>query len=524
VCGSCGTCSLAAGTPDPRLPSAGERFLVGTKMLTIAESLVALSLGTAGTVPQAGQEAEPPRPVVVVPFEGELSEMLVALAVRGLRHAEELGAAAVVFEIDSPGGEIGLMDRIALQIDGAKPGVTAAYVVQKAVSAGALIALTCDRLYMAPGSFIGSARPWRLSPFGANEELEEKFLSAFRSQFRAKAQSNNRNAALAEAMVDDDIAVVEVTINGVPSIVNEEDVEQLKQLHGRQNVEIVRTICPKDSLLNLTAKEALELGFIDGIALERKEVLAQLGLAQSPVVLLTPSWSERLVGLVQRFGWLLLIAGLIGMFIEIKTPGFGAPGVTGLLCIGLVLFGKYLAGLAEMTEILLFVAGLCLIAAEVFLFPGTLVAGLAGVGLLAVGLVLSFQAVPYPESGAPWQSQQWWSNFGELALAVAGGIGGMFAVAVLAPHLPLLQRMVLRRQRTPGPPAATGTGTLDDWRPPLHARGTAVTPLHPAGKVEIQGHWVDAVAEGKFVDAGTRVEVCEHAGNRVVVRALDPQE
>jgi membrane-bound serine protease (ClpP class) len=512
-----------------------------TRRLPLLLLLPALLLALAAAARARGQESKAPAKAgaggtVVVPIQGPLSEKMLALTIRSIRRAHELGASALVFEIDTEGGEVGLMDRLIDEIERAEDVQTIGFVTQKAASAGAAIAISCHRLYMKPGSNLGSALVLVMpGPFshmlpevvgGNDPDLSKKILSHYQAHFRAKAQANGRPGAIAEAMVFASSDVYEVEIAGVRKFVSEkDDLPAEIDRHGEAAIRKVRTICRKGDVLNLTAQEALDTRLIDGMATSRADLLQQIGLAGAPVTEITPSWSEHLVDFTERFGVLLLIAGLVAVFIEVKVPGFGLPGILGTLLLGLYLFGKYLVGLAEITEILLIVAGFALIAVEIFALPGTMVPGILGVVALLSGLVLASQQTFLPESGRPLAEAEWWSNVRSLSLGLAAGVAGMVAVAHFFPSIPFLNRAVLR----------SGSGATADamlrrdamrpldvvdaaYRPEPGARGVARTVLRPAGKVEIAGRALDAVSEGSLVEQGSRVVVVRVEAAHVVVR------
>src|SRR5262249_20972131 len=158
------------------------------------------------------------------------------------------------------GGQVELMDRLISEIESADDLTTVAFVKQKAASAGALISLSCGRLYMMPGSNIGSALPILLGPFGNLVPIHglgddrspemEKMLSHLRAHFRAKAQVNKRSEALAEAMVDPNLGVMEVAVNGVPRFVTLHELDNVVAQYGAENVQKVREVCRKGEIVN----------------------------------------------------------------------------------------------------------------------------------------------------------------------------------------------------------------------------------------------------------------------------------
>ncbi len=514
-------------------------------LLTIAALLARPLLARAvdpatarSTQERTATDGAAPAVVVIVPIQGELTEEMVALTIRAIRRAHELQAKALVFEIDSEGGNVKLMDRLIDEIERTEGLDTVAYVTQKAMSAGSLIAISCKSVYMRPGASMGSALVLMVPQFFGlpsgqietlrddNEAYFRKIINSYRAHWRAKAQDHVRPDALAEAFVYAEKAVIEVEVDGERRFLREPELIELAKVRDEGTIRRIRTVVEAEDVLCLTAQECYEVRMIDGLVTSRTDLLQQLGLHQATVHEIAPSWSERLAGFLQAWGFALLIAGLIAVFVEIKVPGFGLPGIIGITCLALWMFGKYLAGLAEITELLLVGAGFGLIAVEIFLLPGTLIAGIAGVVSLLAGLVLAAQQTVLPDPTRPLASAEWWSNANSIALAVAGSVVGMIALAHVLPSIPLLNRAILK----PVGGAAAGGATvaasllrpIDElaptWRPAVGAEGLALTPLRPAGKVTIDGHELDAVSEGPLIERGAAITVASVEPGRLVVR------
>ncbi len=499
--------------------------------MRLLPTLLALFAAAASPADAPAQVAAPRHggPVVVVPIVGELDEAMVTLTMRAIRVAREQQARALVFEIDSEGGNISLMDRLIDEIERASDLPTVAYVTQKAASAGALIAISCERLYMKPATNIGSAVPLLITMFpgqgpGGSQLLSsqqpaeyEKISSHLRAHFRTKAQYRGRNAALAEAMTDPNVGAFQIEEDGARSIVSEKEYREKVEEHGAAAVRKLREICPIGKVLNLTAQEAQEFGFVDGLAATRDDLLGQLRAGDAAVVLVGKEWTDVLAQFTRSFGWLLIGIGLVSLFIELKVPGFGIPGLLGIACIAVYLAGNYIAGVADWGEILLVVLGFALVAVEVFVLPGTLLPGLVGLIAIVAGLVLASQATLLPESDKPLAEAVYWSNVKMAALVVVGVVATMFVIAWAFPNIPILNRAVLKSSAGPVALAAAALPLPD-----AGARGTAKTALRPAGKVVVDGREYDASSAGPFIEAGSAVAVLRSAGNHLIVRLERP--
>lgn len=502
--------------------------------------LLALSILAS---PAPGQAA-PPRSegtgAVIVPIQGPLTEEMVALTIRAIRTAHDRPARALIFEIDTEGGNVELMDRLIDEIERADELHTVAYVTQKAASAGSLIAISCESVYMRPGANMGSALVLMMPqlfgiPLGTPETLRKdneayfkKIISHYRAHWRAKAQDHGRPAALAEAMVWTDSAVIEVEVDGTRQYLRESELLELAKVKDESQLRRIRTVCAANDVLNLTAQECYDTGMIDGLATTRADLLEQLSLAHEPVLEVTSSWSENLASFLQSWGIALLIAGLIAIFVEIKVPGFGLPGIVGIVCLGLWMFGKYLAGLAEVTELLLVVLGFGLVAVEIFVLPGTMIAGVAGAVAVIAGLVMAAQQTLLPDPSRPLAEGEWWANANGVVLAMVASAVGMIVLTHFLPRIPILNRAILQ----PSGGAALTVGgnaagrAFDElapgWQPAAGARGTARTTLRPAGKVAIDGRELDAVSEGPLIESGRAIVVAKVEPGRLVVRDAGP--
>ena len=309
-------------------------------------------------------------------------------------------------------------------------------------------------------------------------------VSAMRSQMRALAEARGLDPAVAEAMVDEDIEV--------PGVVE------------------------RGKLLSLTAGEAEELGFATAVD-DWPALMAELGLESAPVRTMEVNWAERIVRffshpLVSPF---LLSLGFLGLIAEIKSPGLGLAGAAGLLSLALFFGSHLLIGLAGLEDLLLFGAGVVLIAVEVFVIPGFGVFGvLGGVGVLA-GIYLSLVG------GIPTMG-----DFANAGLVLASSILIILVTSwALLRHLP--QSSHLARS---GVFLLTQGEREDGWasatkRPDLMGReGVALTDLRPAGTVLLGEERVDAVSESSWIEDGTAVKVVASEGYRLVVRSLRPEE
>lgn len=500
---------------------------------TLSAVIVLVLAGTMLPAQQPADPVPPPERAVLFAIEGQLAQTMAISLNRAIRKASEVGAKTLIIEINTPGGEMVLMEQLrdmllvdAYQRDGLK---TVAFVNANADSAGALIAIACQELYMSSLGHMGSATPVAISPLPiapflpqqqGQEDMTKKIKSRARAVFRTTAYETGRNEHIAEAMVDPDIELVLALVEDEEQILPRSKLNEERSRLGDSKVIEMSIVCPKGDLLNMTAREALEWGFIEGIPETREELLREfLKIDPANLYVIKPSWSESLVTFLDHINFLLLIAGLILLYIEFHVPGFGLPGILGLSFLGIMFFGKYLVGLAEFTELLLIVGGLGLIAVEIFVIPGTFAAGIVGGLMVLGGLILSFQPFVVPDS--PWQTELFLDNITYLGFSI---IVVLVASALLSRFLPrtsLFKPLVLDTNTPPG--SLHGTGTLiDDVDPALKLMagdiGVAESTLRPSGKVLLKDTLIDAQSEGGFIEQGEKVEIVRVTGNFVFVK------
>ncbi|MBT8477651.1 MAG: ATP-dependent Clp protease proteolytic subunit, partial [Gemmatimonadetes bacterium] len=420
-----------------------------------------------------GQET---RTVYRVPVTGTVEMGLAPFVSRALDEAAEAGAAAVVLDIDTPGGRIDAAWEIIDAVRDSRVPVHA-YVNRRALSAGAMIALSADGLYMRPGSTIGAATP----VVGDGKRASEKMVSAMRSEFRALAEERGFDPAIAEAMVDEKV--------------------------------VVEGISEAGRLLTLTTTEALESGVANAEVEDWPDLVGALGLAGAPVEEIGPNWAERIVRLLTNpmLAPLLLSLGFLGLVVEIRTPTFGLAGAVGLICLTAFFGARFLVNLAGMEEFILLAVGAGLIGLEVFVIPGFGVAGLAGGVAVLTALMLSMLG-SYPTVA------EVISALGIIAVSIL--VVGVLAYAVLR-HLPFSRAMsgvLLDRATT----QEAGYLSAPD-RPDLEGRiGEALTDLRPSGTVGIAGERIDVVTEGPWVEKGETVVILRAESYRHVVRKAEP--
>jgi membrane-bound serine protease (ClpP class) len=410
--------------------------------------------------------------VVRVPVHGVIELGLAPFVARSIREAEAAGARAVILDIETPGGRIDAAQQIVNTLKEAKVP-TYAYINRRAFSAGAMIALATDGIYMRPGAVMGAVTPVT----GEGDKASEKIVSAMRSEMRALAEARRLDPRVAEAMVDEDVEIEGVVAKG--------------------------------KLLTLTTEEAVRIGYASPVD-DWNALMFELHTVGAPVRETTVNWAE---GLVRFFTHplvapLLLSLGFLGLLIELKSPAFGMAGVFGVICLGLFFGSHYLVGLAGWEELMLLVAGVTLVGVEMFVLPGFGVAGLAGGLAVLASVYLSL--VTHLSSEADMSQAA-----GMLSAAIILVILGGWAIVRTLPRSGRFTRSgVLLGEATD---RETGYISNPDRTELIGATGVAVTDLRPAGAAQFGDERVDVVSDSAFISAGTPVRVVRSEGYRHVV-------
>jgi len=460
-----------------------------------------------------GRAAAGKRQVFVLPVAGEVEPAMAAYLERAVKQASLNPDAVLVFEMDTFGGRVDAALNIVDTLLSAAPRRTIAFVKTKAISAGALIALACNDLVMRPATTIGDCAPITYSGEGP-QMMGEKFQSPLRAKFRTLARRNHYPPTLAEAMVSSDMEVYAVTLGGKTRYLDSIEYEELPEAQKKE-VTAKKTVVAKGELLTMDDAEAHELGFSRMTANTVEEMLSSFGIIDYQLVRVQENWSENFGRLIVRISPILLIIGLGALYIELKVPGFGLPGIIGIVCLGLVFFNQYLMGLANYTDLLLILLGVVLLAMEIFVLPGFGIAGIAGFFCIGVGVILSFQDFVIPNPSMPWQAHIFTANIIQVIGSFLAAF--LFGLLFIRFGLPRLGRVVegpyLRDTLSAShadSEQASGVNSGDE--------GVAVTFLRPSGKVAIGDSYFDVVSEGEFLEKGTPVVVSEIRGNRIIVK------
>lgn len=418
--------------------------------------------------------------VLKINIDAEIDPRMSRYVDLGLTAAKNGQYDLVVIEMDTYGGLVtDAKDIVEMLLDFEKPVYV--FINKDAASAGALISIACDSIYMAPGASIGAATV----VMGQGEAAPDKYQSYMRATMRTTAEENGRDPKIAEAMVD-------------------------------QNIEI-EGISKAGQVLTFTTSEAIKHGFCEGEVKSIDEILSKTVKGDYNLDEFAPSFVEKIVAVFLNpfLSGILIMIIIGGIYFELQTPGVGFPILAAISAAILYFIPYYLTGLAANWELVMFLVGLLLIGLEIAVIPGFGIAGIAGIFFTISALVLvmlnndafDFTFVP----------------LSEIMLAVTTTLGALFASFILMffggvrlTNSKLFERVALTttQQKSEGYTARFHKETMID------KEGTAYTILRPSGKILIDDAMYDAFTRGSYIEKGDAIKVIGEEGNALLVKKV----
>lgn len=411
--------------------------------------------------------------VLVIPVHQDIETGLSFFIQRQLRRAERENFSAIVLEINSNGGLVTAAQEIKDALLRSKV-TTIAYIKGRALSAAALIAISCHRIYMEPGSEMGAATPIMLVGSGV-KAAEEKFVSAFRAEFRASAEARKRPTAIAEAMVD-------------------------------KNHDTIEGLSKRGEVITLTSEVALKHGYCDQIVASLSSVLRIMNFENATIERAEPTSAEWIARWLTtpNISILLFTVGFWCLVIEFFTAGFGILGWLGLTGLALFFGGHMFAYLAGLETLILFVVGMILLLLEAFVIPGFGLTGISGILCVCFSIIMVFGGV-YMAMSAIAQM-----------LIYSGLI--MLLLYWWGPKFKFFDRFVLKEQMS----SEQGCIAIEQnqYNHLLGLEGVAASTCRPAGIAKIGNERYDVISDGEFIEKDTRIVVRKVEGNKIVVRQV----
>ena len=468
--------------------------------------------------------------LAVIPLVGDIDYGLLKSVERRVSLALADGAEVIVFEMDSYGGGLGPGHEIGDYINnisstGRRKVKTVAYVRKKAISAGALISLACREIVMRKGTTIGDCQAIQVNPQTRTmQEAPEKVQSLVRALMRTYAESNGYPELLCVAMVDPDIEVKQVTFTVGDKQPGKTEVKYLtpKQVEELSEAEKKRvakniSILAAGKLLTMTDVQAREYGFSRASVDGHDDVIRRYAASSAEIKTYATNWSEEMVRFLNSMAVasVLLTAGMVALYVAVKTPGFGVPEIVALSCFAVFFLSKYLVDLAAYWEILLFLVGIALLYVEIFVTPGFGVVGVSGIACIFVSLILALQKFVLPSPSLPWTVDEFAANLLSVFGSILISIALMLLLLRYLPRSSIFSPLILKTAEAVEAGYVVGSAGQRDL---VGRPGLAVTTLRPSGRAVIDGKTLLVVADGEFIESGSEVVVAEVRGNRVVVR------
>ncbi|UII32637.1 nodulation protein NfeD [Fulvivirga ulvae] len=425
----------------------------------------------------------PEKKVMVMNIDAEIDPRMNRYVELALNHAGDIEADYVIIEMDTYGGAVtDAKDIVERILDFEKP--IWVYINKDAASAGALISLACDSIYMAPGANIGAATVVTADGTAA----PDKYQSYMRSTMRSIAEERGRDPKIAEAMVDQSIEIDSVTKAG--------------------------------QVITFSTSEAIRYGFCEGKVTSIEEILEKNGVSNYETVEYQLSGTEKVISVFLNpfVSGILILVIIGGIWFELQTPGVGFPIAAAAVALVLYFVPYYLTGLAENWEIIAFFVGIVLIVLEIFVIPGFGIAGISGIVITVGSLVLVMlnnDAFDFSFVG-----------FNELLIAIGAALAGMLGSMVLL----FIGGVRLTNTKVFSRVALTDTmgrdqGYTSNFKTEsmVGMKGTAYTVLRPSGKVQIAGEIYDAYTRGDYIERDAKIVVLSDEGTSLKVK-LDNQE
>lgn len=418
----------------------------------------------------------PQKKVYVGLIEEEIDLGLAPYIRRVVSEAEKNNADAIIFKINTFGGRVDAATQIKDAIISTNI-LTIAFINNRAISAGSLIALSCNKIVMVPGSSIGATTVVDQS----GQKQSEKYQSYMRSEMRSTAERNGRRTDIAEGMVDERI--------------------------------VIKGLVDSTQLVTLTSEEAHKYNIADTLLYNIDEVLSAFNLKGATIETLDQNWAEGVVRFLNNaiVSSILIMIGFFGLIAEIKSPGWGLPGTAGLIALALFFGSSYILQLASVIEILMFVVGIGLILLEIFVIPGFGITGISGIILVLISLFLSLVG-SHPFIDFEMVSKA----IIQLALSLFTALVFVFILAKFLPKTSAFQKFVLSESEKND----NGFSSHSHLKELIGAEGVALTTLRPSGTAEINGSRIDVVTESSYVEKGKRIKVIAAEGIRIVVKEI----
>ena len=427
--------------------------------------------------------------IYTVPIHGTIDMGLPHYIDRVIKKAELEKIDAIIFDIDTFGGRIDAATKIKDLILDTRI-LTIGFINKRAISAGALISLSCDYIFMTDGASIGAATAVDIK----GDKASEKVISYMREEMATTAEANDKSRKIAAGMVDENLYIPFI-IDSKGDTLTGLDIEGFNQ----------------GKLITLSTQRALALGIADKKINNSSELLNYLNLDNAIEVLMQETWSEKLVRFLTNptVAPIFMSLGMLGLMFEIKSPGFGIPGLLGLVFLALFFGSHLLVGLADFNEIMLLCLGFVLILLEIIAIPSFGIVGIAGI-LISLYAFFKMLIGVYPNP----------EDFNTAYLGLSIGIITTIFSSIL--FFKLLVNSELYKQVIPFVPqkSSEGFSISKGYERLINKEGIAITDLRPSGKIIIKNTEYYALSYGDYIEKNTKVIVSGLEENQLLVKKL----
>lgn len=460
------------------LPVAALPVQTGNDSLTQGDTLVPSK--------EKSPEKNKPKKIYKFHIKDQIAPPVMRQTNQAIEEAHRLNANYIFIEMNTYGGLVDAADSIRTKILHSKIPVIV-LIENNAASAGALIAIACDSIYMQAGSTIGAATVVDQQ----GQVVPDKYQSYMRKKMRATAEINGRDPLIAEAMVDPDIVI--------PGIID------------------------SGKVITFSTLEAIKYNYCEGQFETLDEIMKHMGIERYEVVEYQPTTLEKIIGFLinPAVSGILIMLIMAGIYFELQTPGVGFPLIAAVTAATLYFAPLYLEGLAANWEILIFIIGLILLGVEIFAIPGFGIAGISGIVLMIGGLTLSLInniGFDFTFTSPDYVIRSLLIVIIATILSISLSLyfGGKFLASSLFRHA------ILNTTQSTGT-GYPGTGYPGAGIPENNMTGkigVATTMLRPSGKVEIEGEIYDATALIGYIDKGTAVRVVKFETAQLFVQKI----
>nr|MBI1229876.1 nodulation protein NfeD [Cytophagales bacterium] len=426
-------------------------------------------------------EKDQERSVFVFEVKSDIDPRMNRKVRLALEEARKIEADLIIIHMDTYGGAVNDADDIRTMILESDIPIYS-FIDKDAASAGALISIACDSIYMAPGASIGAAT---VVMGGSGEAAPDKYQSYMRSMMRSTAEARGRDPRIAEAMVDERLEVEGVSKAG--------------------------------EVVTFTVSEAIANGFCEGQVASIEDLLEEQGMSEAKITYYEPSAIEDVIALFLNpvvSGFLILII-FGGIYFELQTPGIGFPLLASITAIILYFIPYYLTGLATNFELVLFVVGVVFLLVEIFVLPGFGIFGILGIAGILAGLTLGM----IPNDAFDFTFVASGTLFSALLTVIIAAILATVIIFTLTPKVNEWKAfssisLATTQQKLDGYTSSSYSDTL------VGKEGIAHTRLMPSGRILVEDEIYDAYSRGEFIDRGEKIKIISAEGTSLKVKKI----